>query len=203
MYNNYFDSITNINDSKLTKGNFSPFNTINLKNTDNQHKDEIRRGIKDTSQVPFLLFEEPSDTFKSYDKAAIKGLHIDNDISKKFFSEDNIKKVQNKIKISVLKRTMGKIILNTDQDRNSVMIVMRAVYFQYGKYMPDNVDLQIKTLNSKVISEIMPDIITNIKQYYGYISDISKPIEPIDRPVNLSSTGLRTLPALTSVYEFP
>ena len=72
---------------------------------------------------------------------------------------------------------------------------MRALYYQEGRYLPDDVmpiDYQIKKLNIKVINYILPDLLTNIKQEYYYVKEINEPIKPIDRPVNVSIKGSKT-----------
>jgi hypothetical protein len=48
----------------------------------------------------------------------------------------------------------------------------------------------------------MPDIMTNVKQAYGYLQDISQPLKPIVRPLNVSNAGRKTLPSMTTVWGF-
>ena len=43
-------------------------------------------------------------------------------------------------------------------------------------------------------------MMTNIKQYYGYINDISKPITPPLRPMATTAAGRRILPSFTKFY---
>ena len=91
--------------------------------------------------------------------------------------------------------TKGKIILDDDQDDSDLLIVMRAVYYQEGRFLPNNVmsiEFQVKKLNIKVINYLYPDLMTNIKQEYYYVKEINEPLKPIDRPINVSIKGSKT-----------
>lgn len=132
------------------------------------------------------------DKDSNYD--VIRDTQLDK-VGREFFSKKNIIKLQNQIKSAVYMRTNGKVILDDDQDDSDLLIAMRALYYQEGRYLPDNVmpiDYQIKKLNIKVINYILPDLLTNIKQEYYYVKEINEPIKPIDRPVNVSIKGSKT-----------
>lgn len=116
-------------------------------------------------------------------------------IGRDFFSKKNIIEIQKKIKSKVYLETQGKVILEEDQDDSDLLIVMRAVYYQEGRFLPPEVmpiDYQVKKLNIKVINYLYPDLMTNIKQEYYYIKEINEPIKPIDRPVNVNIKGSKT-----------
>lgn len=132
------------------------------------------------------------DKDSNYD--VIRDTQLDK-VGREFFSKKNIIKIQNEIKSKVYLETKGKIILDDDQDDSDLLIVMRAMYFQEGRFLPDEVmpiDYQVKKLNIKVINYLLPDLLTNIKQEYYYVKEINEPIKPIDRPVNVSIKGSKT-----------
>ena len=132
------------------------------------------------------------DKDSNYD--VIRDTQLDK-VGREFFSKKNIIKIQNEIKSKVYLETKGKIILDDDQDDSDLLIVMRAMYFQEGRFLPDDVmpiDYQVKKLNIKVINYLLPDLLTNIKQEYYYVKEINEPIKPIDRPVNVSIKGSKT-----------
>lgn len=126
---------------------------------------------------------------------------IDEPVGELFFGEDNVKRLQRKIKQDIYERTHHKVILDEDQDTGDLIIAMRAVYQMNGKFIKQNVIHQVKILNHKLVNYIVPDMITEIKQYYGYLKDINEPIKPIDRPMNVSSAGRRTLPSISSIWN--
>ena len=78
---------------------------------------------------------------------------------------------------------------------------MRAVYLQECKFLPDKIIHQVKQLNTKVLDELMPDVITAIKQEYGYLKDINQPLQPIMRPLNVNNAGSRQLPSITTIWQ--
>ena len=124
-----------------------------------------------------------------------------NDITKIFFSKENIKRLQKKIKVTIFDQSKGKFKLEVDQDESDLMIVMRAIYLAHCKNLPEHVIRQVKILNHKLIEHIIPDMMTNIKQYYGYINHISKPITTPLRPMATTSAGRRILPSYTQFYQ--
>jgi hypothetical protein len=117
-----------------------------------------------------------------------------------FFHQRNIRKLQKMIRNEVSIQTNNRFKLEEDQDESDLLVAMRAVYMEYGKYIKKNVAEQIKVLNDKLIEYIMPQLITEIKQYYGYLKDINEPLKPIDRPMNVSNAGRRTLPSVTTTW---
>lgn len=118
-----------------------------------------------------------------------------------FFSESNIKRLQKQIKLDILVRTHGKIVVEEDQDKNDLLIAMRGVYKMYGKFLQERIVHQVKELNQKLVDFVVPDMITEIKQYYGYLKDVNEPLKPIDRPMNVSNAGRRALPSITTMWS--
>jgi hypothetical protein len=121
-------------------------------------------------------------------------------MSKIFFSDKNIQRLQKKIKREVYKRTNGKYKLDIDQEERDLLIVMRAIYLEFGRFIPGEIVRQIKRLNNKVIDQIIPSMLTEIRQYYGYLDDINEPIKPMLRPLNVNNAGRRMLPSVTTTF---
>ena len=122
-------------------------------------------------------------------------------VSREFFSKENINRIQKKIKREVYNRTNGKYVLEVDQDELDLQIVMQKILEEYTLNRDDKIVRQVKRLNEYTINYIVPDMITNIKQFYGYIKEINNPIKPIDRPVNLNNSGSNQLPSITTIWE--
>lgn len=139
----------------------------------------------------------------NYDRArqATQGFFEKNHITVVFFSDENMKRIQKKIKEEVIKRTKGQYQLDEDQDEADLTIVMRAVYLDKCKNLPGETVRQVKLLNQQTVDYIVPDLISNIKQYFGYIKDINQPLQPMMRPMNVSSSGRRLLPSVTTLYR--
>ncbi len=157
--------------------------------------------IQDLFRTPFLLtHDHPNTNFRNMAETALKGIQTQSNLSKLFFSDRNIKRVQQKLKAAVYNRTKGKYKLDTDQDPSDMLVAMRAVYMEHSRFLPGETVRQVKRLNEKVISEHVADVISNVKQYYGYLEEINKPLTPIPRPVNVNNAGRLTLPSITTTW---
>jgi hypothetical protein len=154
------------------------------------------------SYASYEKYQQTSPT-ENYNRArvATQGFFAENDITKIFFSNDNVKRVQKMIKDEIYNRTKGQYTSEEDQDESDLTIAMRAIYLDKCKNLPGQTVRQVKLLNKQVVDYVVPDMITNIKQYYGYLKDIHQPLKPMMRPMNVSSAGRRLLPALTSVWR--
>ena len=113
-------------------------------------------------------------------------------VSKLFFSMENINLLQSGIRNKILNDTSGEFNINRQSD-DELKIVMRSIYYQYGKNLPENVGKQVLDLNTKVIIWCVPQIISNIKQSQQYIKDISTMPIPLERSVLPSNKGKRVL----------
>jgi hypothetical protein len=114
------------------------------------------------------------------------------DVSAIFFSDDNVNLLQIGIRNKVLNLSNGKYNIGKQSDID-LKIIMRSIYFQYGKNTTHNVRAQVLDLNTRVIDWCVPEIISNIKQSDKYIMDISMLPMPLDRPNLTTQKGLRTL----------
>lgn len=126
----------------------------------------------------------------------------DRDLSAIFYSPENTRRIQKMIKREVFVRTNGQYKLDENQDDSDLLVAMRAVFMENARFLPFKIISQIKELNRKTVESVVPDMITAMKQTYGYLKDISEPIKPIARPVNVGHAGRKTLPALTTSFGF-
>ena len=69
-----------------------------------------------------------------------------------------------------------------------MQIVMRSIYFQFGKNNNLPLQTQLDELNNLVIDECIRIIIPNIQQYQGYIRDVTNPIPTLP---NMQSTTIK------------
>jgi len=151
--------------------------------------------VQDIYRTPFLFLQEHHKNYSNMVNTALQGIQCESELSKLFFSDTNIKRLQKQIRNEVFRRTKGQFRLDIDQEQRDLFLAMRAVYFEHARFLPNGVVRQVKRLNQKVVSESISGIITNIKQEYGYLKEINKPLSPIPRPINTSSAGRRTLAA--------
>jgi hypothetical protein len=117
-------------------------------------------------------------------------------LEKTFFSDENIDLINKQLILSVWKKTNKQYRIGY-QDKNKLIVVMRYVLLEYGKYLPFDITGQVKELNCIVIGSIMPDIITNIEQKMGYLRDIEKRQPLLDLPISSSSN--KTLKSMSDI----
>ena len=118
---------------------------------------------------------------KDYQDTSIKGLLEKNAINDIFFSEINMKAVNDSIRYGVYQKTSDVI---SKQSQNELYGVMRSIMLQYANFQTtaDNIIEEIKRLNSKVILYCVENISSNVIQHKGYVNDLTKLPEPIQRP---------------------
>lgn len=162
--------------------------------------EENNMTIQDIYRTPFLFIQEHRKNYSNMASSALKGIQTESDLSKLFFSDENFKRVQRMLKNEIFKRTNGQFKVDSDQEHKDLYIAMRAVYFEHARFLPGQIVRQVKRINQKVLDEIIPGMITEIKQHYGYLKEINKPLTPIPRPMNVSNAGRRTLPSVTTVW---
>lgn len=113
-------------------------------------------------------------------------------LSRKFFSRDNINKIQKNIIIGVYEKSNKKYSIST-QDEKELIIIMRSYYLQYGKNLTTNIQGQIDALNKMVIDWSIDEIIKNIEQYIIYKQNASILPMPMEHSQLPSQKGTKTL----------
>jgi hypothetical protein len=105
-----------------------------------------------------------------------------------FFSDFNLRSIQNNIRQSVLSTTG---IAIDYQKQDDVLTLMRMVFINNSSNPYGNLPAQVKLMNDIVIKTAVGQVSTGISQYIGYIRDISTPMIPEPRPINTSVYGER------------
>ena len=125
--------------------------------------------IQDVFKNSFLFLNDHPKDYKSIVNKGLEGVACNTSLDKLFFSDKNIIRVQKKIKLAVRYRTKGQFKLDEDQDPTDLHLAMKSVYIEHARPTANGVVRQVKWLNNQVIDEVLPGIITNIRQYYGFL----------------------------------
>ena len=138
-----------------------------------------------------------SALFQMYDKIpanqcatfrnATEGLWNETALSQAYFSQQNIKIIQNGIRAGIYKRSNGQYLIGP-QDCDSLKIVMRSVFLQYSANQPNNIPEQIAQLNKIVLEYCIQQVYSEAQGYMKYIDDVSTLVVPIAHPVQASNT---------------
>lgn len=182
-----------------TRSVIRPTEVYNNKNLKSMYQDNI----------PDLSFSSTQEYENQYTRSdatnvasqTLRGMIEENEISRLFFSATNMDRLQKKIKLEIYENSKGKFNLEEDQDPNDLLVTMRYIYLDNCKNLPHSTVRQVKILNNLVVEYVLPDIMTNIKQYYGYVKDISTPLQTPMRPMGTNSSGRRSLPSYTTLWK--
>ena len=75
------------------------------------------------------------------------------------------------------------------QNNNDLYSIMRVVFINNSGDPNTNVQEQVRYMNGIVIKTAVSQIQTGVSQYMGYIHDIDKGTQPIDRPISTTNYG--------------
>jgi hypothetical protein len=118
----------------------------------------------------------------------VRHTHLDNNLNKTFFSPQNVNVIQSAIIDAIFKKSKGEFKIGRQSDKQ-LNIIMRSIYLQHSKNLPNNIEGQVSDLNKRVLQYCVPNIYSEILQYNGYLKAISTNIVPLDRSINISSKG--------------
>jgi hypothetical protein len=113
-------------------------------------------------------------------------------LQRAFFSDANVAIIQNGIRFHVYERSSRRHIVGK-QNEQELRIVMEAMFVQYALHQPTRIPEQIEDLNRRVVEAVVPKILTEVESYIKYLEDASNPLTLMDRPLNVSSAGTKTL----------
>jgi hypothetical protein len=169
--------------------NYAPIqNNLTYDEGNRYNRDQDNLG----ADMPENQYNVPED---HYTKVALRQWKVcPSKVAKEYFSVTNIKRIQKGIRREIYNRSYKKFRLLEDQNVLDLIQAMIVVYHQYGKDLPYETIRQVKILNKQTVEYVAPDIMTNLKQQYGYLDDIKNPISPIPLPINVNHAGRIFLP---------
>lgn len=127
-----------------------------------------------------------------FKNVAIKGIHDKTLLNQLFFSPKNVQNIQNKLRFVIWKMSRKQFVI-PEQNVVELQIIMRSIYLQYSRNLNEHVKEQINVLNNNVIDTLVPDLLSNVKQYMRYLEDTNEPYKIMARGQATSSAGTKTL----------
>ena len=155
-------------------------------------------GISGQSGNQFQMFTENNNNCNNVKDTILYGTWTRSTLSDSFFSKKNMDNLQDMLRYQVYIASGGKYQIGK-QSNVELTVIMRAIFLQYSKSLPDQITEQIIELNRQVIDYILQPIISEIKQWIFYSQDIQKLPMPLELPKNLSSKGTKTLSSVVGV----
>jgi|UniRef100_A0A6C0DPT4 hypothetical protein len=149
-------------------------------------------GLQASLSFPGFDYQRSSEN--QFQADMLRGNWEQTDLSKVFFSSENISQIQNKIRRTVFEKSQPKGYVIDDQSVDELKIIMRALYYQYSRNLPYDISGQIDELNDRVVQWSVPHILSAVDHYHYYLDDISKLPTPLPHSVNVSRAGTKSLP---------
>jgi len=111
-----------------------------------------------------------------------EGLWDETDLSRTFFSKQNIQILQNGIRAGVYERSNNQYVVG-QQDCDALKIIMRSIFLQYAANKMSSVTKQVEELNQMVLNYCIEQVFSEAQGYMKYLYDVSTLPVPIARPV--------------------
>jgi len=139
-------------------------------------------------------FSFPKQTEVNFASDMLRGNWDHTALSDAFFTRKNVDIIQSEIQKEVYRISGPKKWAIGPQDVDEIKMIMRAMYLQYAKNNPFNIEGQLAELNQLVVKWSVPRIMSEIEQYNYYLNDISHLPIPLQQPMSMSSAGTKSLP---------
>ena len=156
--------------------------------------------ITNLGESPFLfLNSHKNDYFGQMKKMLETNQDKHGLLDKAFFSEENLEIIKKQIVLAVYRDTNFDFLIAKPKTEQ-LLLVMKFTFYEYAQHLPFGIKEQIRKLNAKVVELILPDLVSSLYGYVGYINKINEDISPLDRPLNVSNRGEKTLPSVTTTF---
>lgn len=127
-----------------------------------------------------MMDKTPIDNKNSFDDA-LTGVWYDSQLSKLYFSTQNMNLLQNEMKVGVYKLSNKQFVIG-EQNYDNLKIIMRAIFLEKSKNLPNQITEQIRELNQHVLNFAVPQIYNQLVSYHKYQRDISTIQPPMPLP---------------------
>jgi hypothetical protein len=124
----------------------------------------------------------PINSTKYSFRDAMTGNWYDTQLSNAFFSVKNIQIIQNGIRSGVYNKSNRQYVIG-EQNPDELQIIMRSIFLQYSKNLPDNIPQQINDLNKNVFDYAINQVFGEADGYMKYKRDASTLVVPLTMPI--------------------
>jgi hypothetical protein len=139
-------------------------------------------------------FSHPVTVEADFSGDMLRGNWEKTELSSTFFTRRNVENIQKQLRDGVYRASGPKQYKIDDQDVDEIKTIMRAMFLTYAKNNPFQIQEQVRELNKLVVDWAVPRIVSEIDQHMFYLKDISHLPVPMEKPLNVSSAGTKSLP---------
>ena len=147
------------------------------------------------SQSNLPGFATDTSVEQNFQTDMLRGNWEQSPVSQMFFSGENVEQIQNQIRKNVFERSKPKGYVIDKQSVEELKIIMRAIFLQYARNLPNDISGQVADLNEKVLNWSVPHILSAVDHYFFYLNDISHMPVPLAHMQHLSRAGTKSLPS--------
>jgi hypothetical protein len=135
--------------------------------------------------------EDPSIRRVPYAAQSLIRIHDTTPLNSTFFSDANIKFLQDEIRYRVWMESDKKHVIDA-QNLDDLKTIMRSYYLQYSTNSPGKLREEIEELNKRVLAYSVTFILGEINMYLRYRQDQQNFPAPIANPVNANMFGTKS-----------
>jgi len=146
-------------------------------------------------RVNIVTPEDPFIRFKMHERIANKNKasnYFDaltgnlewNVLAQVYFSAENIQIIQNGLRAGVYMMS-NKNINVPPQNIDTLKIIMRSIYLQHARHLPEDITGQVESLNKLVLDFAVPSVYNEAIGYMKYTQDQSSLVVPLEHPKNI------------------
>lgn len=172
--------------------NFAPLESSGLYNQTGQGTNGRIDLISPAPLLDIPAYQRTNIDNRTFSSEATVGQVQSTPLSDLFFCADNINILQDGIRYRVWVETDKKYVIGRQSD-TELKIVMRSIFYQYAQHKSNDLVGQVRDLNSKVLEWVVPEVVSNLKQYEVYRRDASTLPVPLEHAQLSTSKGTRVL----------
>lgn len=128
----------------------------------------------------------PVSSSKYSFREALTGNWNDTKLSIAFFSYKNMQIIQNGIRAGVYNKSNKQYVIG-EQSVDELKIIMRGMFLEYSKNLPDDIPQQINDLNQIVLNYAIKQVYGEADGYMKYKRDASTLAVPLSMPIMAST----------------
>lgn len=145
-------------------------------------RDGLADAIQPTTEERMQMFERcaQKNRASSYDDS-LTGILEESQLSRVFFSAENVQILQNGLRAGVHRMSNNEIVL-PPQNIDHLKIIMRSIFLQFSEFNTNSIRDQVTKLNQIVVDDIVPRLFGEAMGYLKYLEDKSCIRQPLSLP---------------------
>ena len=163
-----------------------PLTNYNLNGENGRVNLTVRKSAGGSAPSDFPGYQYQRSSEENFQDDMLRGNWEPTDVTKIYFSKENLDRIQNAIRRQVFERSQPKGYIIDNQSADELKMIMRAMFLAHSQNRPDHVREQIQELNNHVFNYCIPRIYGEAQGYLKYLQDASTLVVPMSNPIHVS-----------------